>query len=120
MSSFEEHVQRQHPFRPSHPDFELLRQVVDIVEGHKVDRRKAEQVYGQFIDIVSASYVAANRSGMTLQKEGAGIPSHLHERIVELMTNAWMEGLFFGVNFQLLGGHRNEDGTTTVPETPNG
>ncbi len=117
MSSYAEHVRRQFPFRPQHPDWDRLTEVVDRVEPLKAGSAKPEASYAGVVDVYSAAYLAANRSGMTFEQNAAGVPSHLHEKIVDLMANAWVEGLFFGVNFERLGGHRNEDGTTPAPDT---
>ncbi len=116
---FPEYVRSQFPLRPSHPDWERLVEVVQIVEKIKADGLSAEAVYNGFVDVYSASYLAINRAGVTLAGEQPNIPKEpekLFKLIVEQMSNAWVEGLFFGIYFERLGGHRNEDDGSPAQE----
>jgi len=98
----------QHPLRPSHPDFVRLTEVIQLIEGLRelrgTESRVVQEIYDGFVDTVSASYMGANRSWMNVK--GKGVPSHLHKTVVEMMTNAWVEGMLVGIYFQQLGGHR--------------
>ncbi len=123
----------EHPMRPTHPDFERLREVVDIIEnlkagthgwsknykleaalremfGVKPDTPNVKTILDRFFDVISAGYLAANRSGINAPADL--VPAARHADLVELMTNGWMDGFLFGVLFQILGGHRDdpEDG----------
>lgn len=117
---FADFARRQFPFQPQHPDWDRLKEVVAVVEKMKADRLPPEEGYKQFVDVYSASYLAVNRGGMTLAgqqlPDAYKDPEKLFQFIVEQMSNAWVEGLFFGIYFQLLGGHRNEDGTSPAQE----
>ncbi len=114
-NSFEEHVRQQWPFRPDTPDFERLREVVDLIEKLKSEGPASaadiKKVYDRFIDAISVSYMGANRMGMNLPWD-KGFTDEQMKDIHLLMTDAWVEGVFFGVYFQILGGHRGTDETT--------
>ncbi len=103
---FNEYVRRQFPLRPDHPDWERLRDVVDMVESLKAARIPAEKAYAGSVDVVSASYLGANRMGMNLPDWIHQLPKEAAVQVLDLMTNAWVEGLFFGIHFERLGGHR--------------
>lgn len=94
-SDFEKFVERQFPFRPDHPDFERLKQVVQTVEKMKADGISPEQAYEKICDIYSLSYLAINRSGMNIPDN----PSVTRMQAVELMANGWVEGFLYGVLF---------------------
>ncbi len=107
---FPEYVRRQFPFRPDHPDWERMVEVVQIVEKMKADGLSASDAYKGFVDVYSASYMAINRSSRTLAGEQPDLPKEpekLFQLIVEQMSNAWVEGMFFGIYFERLGGHRD-------------
>lgn len=118
------------PLRPTTPDFERLREVVAIVEqslqpgshgwskNYKMEKLLAEMlgvkptgpnvvdVFNRFIDVVSATYMGTQRA---IRNAPAGlVPGDKHQDLIELMTNTWMDGVFFGILFQTLGGHRDE------------
>lgn len=112
---FNEHVRRQFPLRPDHPDFERLREVVQMVEDLKAARVSAEKSYEGVIDVLSASYMAANRMGMNLPAWIHQLPKEAATEVLDLMTNAWVEGLFFGVEFERRGGHRVGESDATNP-----
>ncbi len=119
--SFPEFVRRQFPLRPTHPDFERLVEVVNEVERLKADKPvDAKKVYDQVVDTVSVSYLAANRMGMNLPDDfPRGLRDHIRREVHEMMTNAWVEGVFFGIKFAELGGHR-EDPNDTRNDTSEG
>ncbi len=110
-SSFDEFVRGQFPLRPTHPDFERLREVVDMVEKLKTQTGiSTKAVYDAFVDAISAAYMGANRVGVNIPPEvrGPGGRQDVRRTVHDMMTNAWVEGLFFGIQFQLLGGHRED------------
>jgi len=102
-SDFERQFAEQWPLRPDHPDMQRLLEVVEMVERLKAEGADARQVYEAVVDVYTVSYLGANRMGMNIPSD---FPSGLRQKLLELMTNAWVEGVFFGVQYERLGGHR--------------
>lgn len=99
---FEDFVAKQFPFRPDHPDFDRLHEVVAKVEKMKADGITPEQAYAEIADIYSLSYLATNRAGMNIPDE----PRVSRMKAVEYMANGWVEGFLYGVLFAREGGRR--------------
>lgn len=95
---FERFIEQQFPFRPDHPDFERLQQVVAQVEKMKAEGLTPEQAYDKIIDVYSMSYLAINRSGMNIPDE----PTVSRMKAVEYMANGWTEGFLYGVLYARL------------------
>ncbi|HEY6116786.1 MAG TPA: hypothetical protein VI172_12585 [Candidatus Dormibacteraeota bacterium] len=112
---FNEFIRSQFPLRPDTPDWDRLREVVEIVEDLKARGVPAKEAYADIVDVVTASYMGANRMGMNLPRWVHDLPQDRAVEILELMTNAWVEGLFFGVQFERRGGHRTGPDDATDP-----
>ena len=111
--SFDNHVRRQFPMRPTHPDFVRLLEVVDEVERLKREGpADARIIYDDVVDSISVAYLAANRMGMNLPDIVNDLPPKVRGELLTAMTNAWVEGVFFGVQFEKRGGHRSDDQST--------
>lgn len=106
--SFKQHLVQQFPFRPDHPDFERLLEVVAEVEAWKAANTPADKAYANFADMPSVVYLASNRSAREAQL--ALPPEPTFPQTVEKMTDAWVEGFFIGVMFERRGGKRPEAG----------
>lgn len=104
---FEEFVVGQFPFRPHHPDFERLKEVVKQFEAWKADGVAPETAYASIGDIYSISYLAVQRAGMNAVDRASA------QEILDLMANAWVEGFGHGVVFQQLGGRQLTDDDIT-------
>ena len=63
------------------------------------------------MDLYSAIYMAANRMGMNLPDLTGSRDEVLRDFLFKL-TDAWVEGMFFGIQFQLLGGHQQTSDDT--------
>lgn len=108
---FAEHVQRQFPLPPDHPDFQRLRLVVDRVEQWTTQGRSPEAAYGELMDLYSVVYLAVNRS----TADALATETRARQAEVNTRANSWTEGFLFGMLFAELGGHREPDGAEPEP-----
>ncbi|HYJ33790.1 MAG TPA: hypothetical protein VE326_11275 [Candidatus Binatia bacterium] len=107
-NDFERHLAEQFPFRPSHPDFQRLQEVVKQVEAWKADRVDPEAAYASIADLISVTYMGVQRAGMNLPPASAS-----RKQVTNYMANAWVEGFLYGVLFQQLGGRQVTDDDIT-------
>jgi hypothetical protein len=124
------------PLRPTTPDFERLREAIDIIErlqagshgwsanyrleqllsemfGVKPTGPNVQEIIDRFVDSVSVGYIGTHRSTRNAPKNL--VPEDRFADLVELMTNTWFDGVFVGILFQSLGGHRDNDEKTQTP-----
>lgn len=98
----------QHLFRPQHPDFETLRKIVARNEELKDLGVSASTAFDDIADIPSVAYLAAQRCAMTLQtriEKGEAprlLAREMQQFMIDMGSNAWVEGFLFGVLFERL------------------
>lgn len=105
---FEKFVTQQFPFRPSGPDWERLREVVEQVEEWKRQGVEAMKPYEDLMDVYAASYLAVQRAGSNMPYIPPGFRV-LADKVMQFGANAWLEGFLFGVLFQQYGGTQTEE-----------
>ncbi len=116
--------------RPDTPDMARLLDAVVQMEALKASGLSAEQAYEDIVDVMSVSYLAAQRIGMNLNEVTAALralnalmviqaakgnplgslPKSVADKMMrairELTSNSWVEGFAYGVIFEREGGHQ--------------
>jgi hypothetical protein len=105
MSDRDQHesMAKDFPNRPTHPDFERLKEVVAWVEDAKMSGASPAEVYEKMLDLTSVAYMAVNRVGMDTPANKAVFS---RKEVVIHAADEWTEGFLFGMKFQQLGGHQ--------------